>query len=130
MVKNFKLICMGRGEGKTKEIIEVAAERGATIICHNDNHRKDIKHRALKMGLILREPLTYSEFLGGFFHVREHKCFCIDDLDAFIATALYSSFGGIPVVAASFGPDNIDPKLIDQLLDADVVQKQIAERGL
>ena len=80
----MKAIIKDRHEGKTLELIKIAAEQGLYIIVRN----KEIAYYTIKLaeknGFQILSPITYSEFDRKAYFSRNIKGFLFDDLDNYI----------------------------------------------
>jgi hypothetical protein len=76
-----------RQEGKTTDLIGLAAEESLHIVCVNRNEVMRVAAEARKMGLDIPFPLTWQEFASGLYHGRGIKGFVIDNLDLCIQQA-------------------------------------------
>lgn len=124
----MKIICEGRGQGKTYKLILESSKLGGTILCRDTAAKDQILEEARKMGLIIPEPATYREVLGGFHHNKyKIRGYLIDDADIFISTVVWPIFQDTPILGVSIGPDNIPEDIIQQLRDSPIVQKLLLE---
>jgi len=79
------IIDMGRGQGKTHQLIARAAENNAHIICKDRTEAERISQSALDRGLNIPFPLTFSQFINREYIGKEIKEFMIDDVDMLLA---------------------------------------------
>lgn len=77
----MKIINMGRGQGKTKRLIQYSSINNVPIVCWSRQHCKIIKEQAKEMNLIIPEPIVaenqYIQPCGGI----RHEKVVIDDLE-------------------------------------------------
>jgi hypothetical protein len=93
-----KIIKLGRGKGKTKEAIKIAAEGFYYIVCHDQSQVKEIAFRAKEMNLNIPLPITHHTFLEGSFHPRGVKGFVIDDFDSLVLRMIADRLRGRELV--------------------------------
>jgi hypothetical protein len=79
------IIDIGRGRGKTYQLIARAAENSAYIICKDRAEAERIFQSALDRGLNINFPLTFSEFINKEYYGKGIKEFMIDDVDMLLA---------------------------------------------
>jgi len=79
------LIVGGRGAGKTIKCIRLAAEHDSQIVCAFYDEAKRVSTVASKLGLDIRSPITYGEFIHGEFRDFDVSSFVIDNVDGLIA---------------------------------------------
>lgn len=84
----MKIYCGGRANGKTMKAIQLSVEKQMPIICWNYEHKKDIEHRAKKMGVIHRmpEPILAIEVRKKV--IGNRKGLIVDDLDVLLRMIL------------------------------------------
>ena len=79
----MKIVQKARGQGKTKKIIEEAANDFAYIVCIDKKEARRVAQKASKMGLDIPFPLTFDEVihsrLGG-----GVKKLIVDNIDLYI----------------------------------------------
>lgn len=77
----MKIYCGGRANGKTMKAIRLSVEKQMPIVCFNYEHKKDIEHRAYKIGLISKmpEPVLATEVRKKV--IGNRKGLIVDDLD-------------------------------------------------
>lgn len=77
----MKIYCGGRANGKNMKAIQLSVEKQMPIICWNYEHKKDIEHRAYKMGVIYKmpEPILAIEVRKKV--IGNRKGLIVDDLD-------------------------------------------------
>ena len=80
----MKAIIKERNEGKTLELIKIAAEQGLYIIVRNQEMAYFTRELAEKKGFKILFPITYSEFDRKAYFARNIKGFLFDDLDNYI----------------------------------------------
>ena len=84
----FKISKSGRANGKTMKAILLSVERQIPIVCWNYEHKKDIEHRAYKMGVISKmpEPILATETRKKV--IGNRKGLIVDDLDILLRRIL------------------------------------------
>lgn len=87
----------GRQQGKTTQLIKIAAENGGYIVCRSKSMCGEINNMAHKMGLRIAFPLTYEEFLSRRYHGKGISKFYIDDVDH-----LLQSLTEVPIEVVTF----------------------------
>jgi hypothetical protein len=92
------LIVRPRQGGKTTELIQLAAEHRAYIVCLNMREAQRIAGQAKKAGLDIPFPLTVEEFSRGDFYSRGIRGFLFDNLDVMLERLAH----GVPVIAATW----------------------------
>lgn len=99
----MQIITGGGGCGKTTELIRLCARHGGYIVTRNQILAIDIQQHAIKLGLNIPLPITYSEFLSGKYCGKNIKNFYIDDVDVMI-----SQFAnGVNINAVTFSSEQI-----------------------
>ena len=58
----MKVICKGRGQGKTYDMIKLASENKGYILCSTVRQAQLIYDLSKNMGLSIHFPITYSDF--------------------------------------------------------------------
>ena len=106
-------ICVigGKGTGKTKKLIELAAKDFSYIVVRNAIIARSVAKRAREMGVNIPFPLTYDEFIKGKFYGRGIRGFMIDDVDAL----LWYLARGVKVKALSLDASSV--KLLYETFD-------------
>lgn len=84
----MKIYCGGRANGKTMKTIQLSVEKQMPIVCWNYEHKKDIEHRAYKMGVISKmpEPILAIEVRKKV--IGNRKGLIVDNLDIFLRMIL------------------------------------------
>lgn len=84
----MKIYYGGRGNGKTIKAIKLSIEKQMPIVCWNYEHKKDIEHRAYKMGVIhkMPEPILAIEVRKKV--IGNRKGLIVDDLDILLRMIL------------------------------------------
>ncbi len=84
----MKIYCGGRANGKTMKTIQLSVEKQMPIVCWNYEHKKDIEHRAYKMGVISKmpEPILAIEVRKKV--IGNRKGLIVDDLDILLRKIL------------------------------------------
>lgn len=80
----MKVIHSERGTGKTTKLIEMSADTGFYIVCHDAREAHRVHLEAIKMGLDIPFPITYWEFLNGMYHSKGVKGVLVDNADVLI----------------------------------------------
>lgn len=77
----MKIYCGSRANGKTMKAIQLSVEKQMPIVCFNYEHKKDIEHRAYKMGVKdkMPEPILATEVRKKV--IGNRKGLIVDDLD-------------------------------------------------
>ena len=100
----MKLIVRGRQGGKTTEMIRLAAETQAYILCTDHQRARQIAVQAQEMGLSIPFPLTASEWQERRYHPPGVRGLMFDDLDRII-----QGMTAVPVLAATWTSDEDEP---------------------
>lgn len=77
-------IIMGKGFGKTYQLIKKSAESGDYIVCHSQDECSRIQSEAYKLKINIRFPITYEEFINKRYHVNGVSGFLIDNVEMFL----------------------------------------------
>ena len=77
----MKVITGARGSGKTEQILNIAHENFAYIICADHVRRDQLWRRIRERGLSCPQPITWAEFINRQYFTRGINAFLIDDLD-------------------------------------------------
>ena len=80
----MKKIILGRGEGKTDQLIQLSSELFNYIVCANRVEANRIQERAIQLGLDIPLPITYSDFVERRYNRRGCKGFLIDNVEHFV----------------------------------------------
>jgi len=96
----MKKIILGKGKGKTTELIKQSAESGDYIICHSLNECSRIQFKAGEMGLNIPFPASYDEFINGNYYSKGIRGFLIDNVDM-----LLQHMTNVPVNAITITKD-------------------------
>lgn len=97
----MKMIIRGRGNGKTSELIRLAAETGTYIVCTDHRRAWQIAQQAEGMGLSIPFPLTAEEWQRRSYGPPGVQGMAFDDLDRII-----QGMTGVPVLAATWTADD------------------------
>ena len=81
----MKVISGERGSGKTTELVKMAAEYGAVLVCGDNRRVRFVKDVAKSLGLRIKDPIKHRKFITGGFHGRGLGGYMIDDLDLMLA---------------------------------------------
>lgn len=76
----MKKIILERGKGKTTELIKISSETGDYIVCASIDEAAYIQSMANELGLRIPLPITYNEFLKGYYG-RQISGFLIDNVE-------------------------------------------------
>ena len=93
----MKIIVRGRQGGKTTEMIRLAAETHAYIVCTDQRRARQIAQQARDMGLSIPFPLTASEWQKHHYHPPGVRGIMFDDLDRII-----QDLSAVPALAATW----------------------------
>lgn len=93
-----EMIVRDRQAGKTTDLIRLAAENFAYIVCPNRQQATQIARQARGLGLNIPFPLTADEFVRGEFYGLGIRGFLFDNLDQIMQQMAH----GVPVIAASW----------------------------
>lgn len=74
-------IIMKRGYGKTTQLIKKSAETRNYIVCRDFKEACRIHQDAIKMGLNIPLPITYTEFIEKKYCGKNINGFLIDNVD-------------------------------------------------
>ena len=77
----MKVIVLGRGKGKTHQLIKLSAEKFYYIVCPNRQAVEMTFSRAQKMELNIPFPITHDDFIRRNYYGKGIKGFLIDDVD-------------------------------------------------
>lgn len=92
----MKVIVRPRQGGKTTELLQLAVEHFAYIVCPDMRSARHVWDVARHLGLNIPQPITWQEFLEHRYRGAGVKAFIIDDLDACL-----ESMTMVPIIAAS-----------------------------
>ena len=70
----MKIYYGGRTNGKTMKTIQLSVEKQMPIICWNYEHKKDIEHKAYKMGLIHKMPEPILAIGDNIYYATMNDC--------------------------------------------------------
>lgn len=74
-----------RQTGKTTKLIKEAHENAGTIVTYNLNSKQRILTMAKDLGLKIKDPITFNDFIDGQKKLKRKICiFYIDDMDCFL----------------------------------------------
>lgn len=84
----MKILCGGRGNGKSLETIRKSVEKQIPIICWNCEHKKYIERMAHKIGVksIMPEPILATEAKRKV--IGNRRGLIVDDLDILLRMIL------------------------------------------
>lgn len=86
--EDMKIYCGGRANGKTMKTIQLSVEKQMPIVCWSYEHKKDIEHRAYKMGVISKMPEPILEIEARKKVIGNRKGLIVDDLDILLRKIL------------------------------------------
>lgn len=92
----MKVVAKPRQGGKSQDLLLLAQEQFAYIVCPHLAGVQELWARAREMELNIPQPITWNEFVSGRYHGRGIKAFIIDDLDHCI-----QSMTAVPITAVS-----------------------------
>lgn len=94
----MKVIVKPRQAGKTEELLELAVEHFAYIVCPTMSQVQYLWDRARDAGITSKMPMpiSFDEFVSGRYRAGGIKAFIIDDLDLCI-----QQMTRVPVIAVS-----------------------------
>ena len=95
----MKIIELGRGKGKTYQLITKAAENNAYIVCRDISEAQRIFQVALDRGLDINFPITFEEFANKRYYGAGINEFMIDDIDI-----LLEHLSGVPISYCTYTP--------------------------
>lgn len=99
----MKLINRARGAGKTTELINLAHNKKAYIVCISQEECARVASLARRLGKNIFFPITYEEYI----HYRGYPMeFFLDNPDAYLKEKLAGLFRR-PVSAAAFENDSL-----------------------
>lgn len=101
----MKIIARPRQAGKTTDLIKLAAEHFAYIVCVSHEHAYQLATQARAAGLDIPFPLTFDEFIEGRFFGKGVRGFVIDDVDMLLSRMAH----GVPVLAMSATTEDPGP---------------------
>ena len=96
----MNIICRGRCEGKTTELIKLAHNDGGVIVCLSQDEAYRISIEAEKMKMDISYPITFNEFIEGRFYKPGIESFYIDNAELLIQKMAR----GVPVKAITMSP--------------------------
>lgn len=82
----MQIINRPRGAGKTTELIKLAAERFAYIVCPRHEDCRRIAEHAKTLNLDIPYPITWQEYIEGRYYRKGVREFMIDDIDRCLET--------------------------------------------
>lgn len=77
----MKIIIRGRQQGKTTELIKLAAEEWLYIICPSKMQACNVAKQAIDLGVDIPYPLTWLDYVNGNYYGKGINGFAIDNLD-------------------------------------------------
>ena len=97
------VVYKGRGEGKTEELLQLAAKDQLTLVLMNRSECMRVQRRASDLGLAVPMPMTHLDFLEGHRGGHRTKGLLIDN-----AEVLLQKMTHISVVAISINKKEQD----------------------
>ena len=95
----MRIIELGRGAGKTYQLVTMAAENKGYIVCRDRVAAEMIFQQAMDRKLDIKFPITFEEFANGGYRSRGIREFMIDDVDI-----LLEHLSGVPISYCTFTP--------------------------
>lgn len=97
----MEVIKKGKGEGKTRALIELSAENKHIIVCRGREEVIRIFEYSKQLGLEIPVPITFYNFrtggrLGGRLD-SDLEGYMIDDLDAFLEMMTFSPISYVTI---------------------------------
>lgn len=77
----MKVIVGQRQSGKSEQILRLAVEHFAYIVCPTMEQVTELWARARELNLDIPQPITWDAFVAHRYHARGVKAFVIDNLD-------------------------------------------------
>lgn len=68
---------------RRKALIRLAHEAGGCIVCRNLQAKADIRFLAHRMKMDIQMPITYEDFVQGWYNTRQVRAFLIDGCEDF-----------------------------------------------
>jgi hypothetical protein len=97
----MKKIILSKGEGKTQQLIDLAAKTNAHIICADSKRAMVIATRAHAQGKDIQMPITFDDLIEEQHRHRGITAFLIDDADQFLQRLAGNR---IPILALTMTP--------------------------
>lgn len=116
-----KIICGGRGCGKTVELIKLSSETGCPIIAMSFPAINHIKRTAAELNIKIPEPIRFEDKAVKLCGSKAlNKGILVDDIDCI----LHNLFYGAPINAATFTIDNEEdfPPEVEWLKNSEYVK--------
>ena len=82
----MKKIILGRGEGKTKELIQLSHDTNTYILVADRSRQREIFSFAHDLGIDILNPVTVEEYMRTHFRGNFIKHVLIDDADDVLKT--------------------------------------------
>ena len=97
----MKKIILGRGQGKTTELIKLSHETNTYILVANFQRQREVAKMADEMGLSIPYPVTVCDYMRTHFLGSYIKHILIDDAD----DVLQQIFNCVTIDAITMSPD-------------------------
>ena len=98
----MQVIYKGRGEGKTEELLQLAAKDQLTLVLINRSECMRVQRRAYDLGLTVPMPITHLDFFEGHRGGHRIKGLLIDNAEVFLQKMTH-----ISVVAISVNKEDV-----------------------
>lgn len=82
----MKKIIKGRGEGKTKELIQLSHDTNTYILVANRSRQRELFWLAHELGIYIHNPVTVEDYMRTQFRGSFIKHILIDDADDVLKT--------------------------------------------
>lgn len=86
----MKKIILGRGEGKTKELIQLSHDTNTYILVADRSRQREIFSFARDLGITIPNPVTVEDYMRTHFRGSFIKHILIDDADDVLKTIFYN----------------------------------------
>lgn len=96
----MKILLGERRSGKTTELVKIAAQSKAVIVCFNQQMVQCTKDRAKQLGLEIETPITFSKLQKGYLMGTNHKVL-IDDFDLVLRSIISGYHNDVEAIAMS-----------------------------
>jgi hypothetical protein len=93
----MNVIYKGRGEGKTEELLQLAAKDQLTLVLMNRSECMRIQRRAVDLNLTIPMLITHTDFLEGHRGGHRIKGLLIDNAEVFLQKMTHISVVAISV---------------------------------
>ena len=93
----MQVIYKVRGEGKTEELLQLAAREGLTLVLVNRCECMRLRLRAVELNLIISNPITHWDFIEGRGMRRRFTGFLIDNVEILLQNLTLTPVVGISI---------------------------------